>query len=332
MYADLCRQGQLNSGTAAAAAAAAAAASTADETKTPVDSSRQTPAVKNGVAAGKTETTGFSVPKADCKPVGGHARSSLPAAGHLALDNESCPTTELSTTGRLAIPDEGSQTIRSGGYQETRPGAPPGFPTDVALAGSTASLTRAGIKQRVGTTTSLAADKTALLPLTTVVGAQDISREKNTKPKVKRRIDVGDHGSLQSTNQITVKTYTAGQPAVLGSVILGGGRDSTVSSVEPQAIKLSAGLGSWADGAAVVGRLLDQDSRRVTEAIEREEKRQQGLKQALEQEMGNAVKGLPLSFLKSKGYKREAQREGAEKMARVVDGILSAIRTRAWKR
>lgn len=307
--------------------------------------------------AGKMKTYA-SAPAGSCfaktclRPSKGHSHSSPPRNG----------------LGRLSVDDEAPRTSIDGRNSErTRHGgAPPSFPTEAALPTSSA---RAGNGTRLDTTTTTTATVTVAPAPAVAFRTQHIISEgekaahqtkvffseKKITPGVAKidtseettttqvNMDVDDH--IYCAPPITTTTQTNAAAAVAAAATsapkvqpvivdgrVGGNDDGVVPAVEPQAVKLSEGLGAWAEQAAAVGRLVDDNSRRVAGEIAREAKKQQGLKRALEQEMGSAVRSLPLSFLKDKGYKREAQREGLEKMTRVADRVLSVARLRAWKR
>ena len=302
--------------------------------------------------AGKMKTNastpaGSLFAKACLQPFRGHSHSSPPTNG----------------LGPLGVDDEVPLTSKGGRNNEgTRHGGPPpAFPTEVAIPTSSA---RAGNVRGLNTTTTTTATATATPASPAAFRTQHIlsggekatphtefvfSKGKTTHGDVKMdtsedtitaKVDIEVDGHIYcarpaaTTNQAYVAAAAAAvgvQPVIFGGRV-GGRDDDIVPAVEPQAAKLSVGLGSWADQAAAVGRLVDEDSRRVADERIQEAKKQQGLKRVLEQEMGSAVRSLPLSFLKDKGYKREAQREGLERMTRVVDGVLSSARLRAWRR
>ena len=102
--------------------------------------------------------------------------------------------------------------------------------------------------------------------------------------------------------------------------------------VEPAAAKLAAGLGTWADETAAVGRLVDQDSRRLADERAGEAREEEDIRRTLERDMGRAVKSLPLSFLKDFGYLAEAQKRGLEKTTRIMERMAAVALLRAWRK
>lgn len=105
-----------------------------------------------------------------------------------------------------------------------------------------------------------------------------------------------------------------------------------VPPVEPTTVKLAAGLGSWADETVEVGRLVDQCSRRMADEREGEAREEGDIRRTLEQDMGMAVKSLPLRFLKDFGYLGEAQKRGLEKTTRIMERVKAVARARAWQK
>lgn len=138
---------------------------------------------------------------------------------------------------------------------------------------------------------------------------------------------------LQMCNVETVPTLTT-QASLSRFVLLDNGRPSEniMLPVEPQAAKLVDGLGIWANEAVTVGRLVDENGRRVAERIAGAEQEERGMRRLIEQEMGDTVKSLPLSFLKGYGYSLKAQQEGLEKITRVVESISRQFFEYAWRR
>ena len=105
-----------------------------------------------------------------------------------------------------------------------------------------------------------------------------------------------------------------------------------VPPVEPTTAKLAAGLGSWADETVAVGRLVDEDSRRMADARAGEVRKEGEIRRALERGMGSAVKSLPLSFLKDFGYLEEAQKRGLDKATKIIERMAAVAQLRAWKK
>lgn len=105
-----------------------------------------------------------------------------------------------------------------------------------------------------------------------------------------------------------------------------------VVPVVPTTVKLAEGLGSWADETVAVGRLVDEDSRRVTAEREGEALREEGVRCTLERLMGASVKTMPLRFLKQYGYLRESQERGVQNMTRIMNRVAVVARRRAWGR
>lgn len=119
-------------------------------------------------------------------------------------------------------------------------------------------------------------------------------------------------------------------------VVLGGGGTFedifTVSPVEPTTVKLAVGLGTWAEDTVAVGRLVDEDSRRLANERLGETKKEGEIRRALERGMGMTAKTLPLSFLKDFGYLGEAQRRGLEKTTKIVKRVATIAKLRAWQK
>ena len=333
----------------AGAAGAPGAAGVAEEASTSVHRRQAQAEIREAGKNRAINPSGSSIAKACLEPFKGHTHSSSSTDGldRLAVDNGCSLTTER---------DRKSKGTPHGGAP------PPVFPNEVARLTTLAA--RAGNQRRLGATTitGTAASPPTLVGTQHIISEQktstkantDISKEKVTceaqndipqdKATPEAIFDVaGDIYSTPTTKPAqahvvvqeaaAVAAAAAAAAAAVQPGVIGGGRShDVVPAVGPQAAKLSTGLGAWANQAAAVGRLVDKNSRRVAEEISREAEKQQGLKRALEQEMGSAIKSLPLSFLKDKGYKREAQREGLERVTKVVDRKLFAARSCAWKR
>lgn len=153
-------------------------------------------------------------------------------------------------------------------------------------------------------------------------------------------------GALVSTVPSTIATTKGASTLVSSSTVAAqsrpraaalGGRGApqdmhVVIPVEPTTIKLTEGLGSWADETVAVGRLVDEDSRRVAAERAGEARREEELRCALERGIGTAVKTLPLRFLKDYGYLRESQKTGLENMTQILKKVAAVARRRAWDR
>lgn len=105
-----------------------------------------------------------------------------------------------------------------------------------------------------------------------------------------------------------------------------------VPPVEPTAIKFADGLGSWADETVAVGRLVDQDSRRMADERAGEAREEGDIRRTLERGMRTTVKTMPLRFLKDFGYLGEAQKRGLEKTTRIMERVAAVARSRAWQK
>lgn len=119
-------------------------------------------------------------------------------------------------------------------------------------------------------------------------------------------------------------------------VVLGGGGTFediyAVSPVEPTTVQLAAGLGAWAEDTVAVGRLVDENSRRLADERLGETKKEGEIRRALERGMGMTAKTLPLSYLKDIGHLREVQRRGLEKTIKIVKRVATIAKIRAWQK
>lgn len=137
--------------------------------------------------------------------------------------------------------------------------------------------------------------------------------------------------SLVSYSAVAAQSRPRAEPALGGG---GGAPQDTqvVIPVEPATIKLTKGLGSWAGETVAVGRLVDEDSRRVAAERVGEARREGKLRCALQRSIGTAVKTLPLRFLKDYGYLRESQERGLENLTIILRKVAAVARRRAWDR
>lgn len=107
-------------------------------------------------------------------------------------------------------------------------------------------------------------------------------------------------------------------------------QENSIPQLEPEAIKLGAGLGGWTDKTVAVSRLIDQDSRRVAEAIAGTTRKERHIKRSLLRKIGDTVKTLPMSVLKDNGYTREAQRSGLESIIKVMKRLSAKMLASSW--
>lgn len=105
-----------------------------------------------------------------------------------------------------------------------------------------------------------------------------------------------------------------------------------VPLIEPTAIKLANGLGSWADETVAVGRLVDQDSRRIADERAEEAREERDIRRTLKRGMGMVVKSLPIGVMKDFGYLEEAQKRGLEKTTMIMDRMAAVAQLRAWQK
>lgn len=217
-------------------------------------------------------------------------------------------------------------------------GKAPAVPT-----GAPASPTR---QRMVASTISLARANVALAPIEKNV--ELIKHKEKPRARTPEGIYAKNSASIKGTGQQSAEPRVVGMPTAepAGFDLVALAREHleeimaplpqaaslAVPPVEPTAIKLATGLGSWADETVAVGRLVDQDSRRMADERTGEAREEGDIRRTLERGMGMVVKTLPLGFLKDFGYLEEAQKRGLEKTTRVMERMTAVALLRAWKK
>lgn len=168
------------------------------------------------------------------------------------------------------------------------------------------------------------------LPSTSTRVAMELVEAGNKSP---------DMAVLQQSSPFSTAKYNQGKtataPAAPASASAAAATTTapTHNTLEGQArTELTPGLGTWASEAAVVGRLIDEDSRRVAEGILGVTVGERGIRRQLESGIRDTVKDLPLNVLKDNGYLEEAQTRGLEKAVRIAERLSVVAQSQAWQR